>query len=210
MRTGKTASEILERTIETIDVHGEAAVRVQDLADTVGVAVTSLYHFYGNREGLIEAAQAERYVRGLRAAQQSFADDVQWCRSADEFRTVMSRTLQRLSSPASAADRMALVNALGSAHGRPQLAAAIADTQARSIGEFAAVFAGPQAAGWIRADLDLAAFSAWYVGNVVQHTVVDLGVAGGDGDAWNRISHDATLAVLFGDVPANAAIAASA
>jgi len=209
VRTGNTASEILERTIETIAVHGETAVRVQDLADAVGVAVTSLYHFYGNREGLIEAAQAERYVRGMQAAQQSFADDVRRCRSADEFRTVMSRTLERLSSPESAPARMTLVNALGSAHGRPKLAAALAGTQARSIGEFAAVFAGPQTSGWIRSDLDLVAFSAWYVGNIVQRTVVDIGVAGVDGDAWNRISHDAALAVLFGDVPASA-IAASA
>lgn len=209
MRTGNTAQEILERTIETIDAHGEAAVRVQDLADTVGVAVTSLYHFYGNREGLIEAAQAERYARALRVAQQSFAEDVRWCRTADEFRMIMSRTLRRLSSDESATNRMTLVNALGSAHGRPQLAAAIADTQARGIVEFAEVFAGPQSAGWIRADLDLAAFSAWYVGNIVQRTVVDLGVAGVDGDAWNRISHDATLAVLFGEAPV-AAIAASA
>jgi AcrR family transcriptional regulator len=102
VRTGNTASEILERTIETIAVHGKTAVRVQDLADAVGVAVTSRYHVCGNRKGLIEAAQAERYVRGMQAAQQSFADDVRWCRSADEFRTVMSRTLERLSSPESA------------------------------------------------------------------------------------------------------------
>lgn len=209
MRSGNTASEILERTIETIDAHGESAVRVQDLADAVGVAVTSLYHFYGNREGLIEAAQAERYARGLQTAQQSFAEDVRWCRTADEFRTMMSRTLQRLSSAESASARMTLVNALGSAHGRPQLGTAIAEVQARSIGEFAEIFAGPQQAGWIRADLDLAAFSAWYVGNIVQRTVVDLGVAGVDGDAWNRISHDATLAVLFGDAPVSA-VAASA
>jgi AcrR family transcriptional regulator len=209
VRTGKTAHEILERTIETIDAHGEAAVRVQELADTVGVAVTSLYHFYGNREGLIEAAQAARYVRGLQSAQQSFAEDVRWCRTADEFRTVMSRTLQRLSSAESAPHRMTLVNALGSAHGRPQLAGAIAEAQAAGIAEFAQIFAGPQAAGWIRADLDLVAFSAWYVGNIVQRTVIDVGVAGVDGDAWNRISYDATLAVLFGDAPA-VTIAASA
>ncbi|MEX0848331.1 MAG: helix-turn-helix domain-containing protein [Ilumatobacteraceae bacterium] len=209
MRTGNTAHEILERTIETIAAHGESAVRVQDLADTVGVAVTSLYHFYGNREGLIEAAQAERYVRGLRAAQQSFADDVRRCGTADDFRTVMTNTMRRLSSADSAPDRMTLVNALGSAHGRPQLAAAIAEMHSRSVVEFAAIFAGPQESGWIRPSLDLAAFSAWYVGNIVQRAVIDLGDTGVDDAAWNQISHDATLAVLFGDVP-TVVIAASA
>jgi AcrR family transcriptional regulator len=194
----KTSHEILERTIVTIDAHGEAAVRVQELADTVGVAVTSLYHFYGNREGLVEAAQAERYARGLREHEVAFTYGVRACRTALQFKKLIRDTAQRIASPEAAEHRMTLVNALGSAHGRPRLAAAIATEQSRFNSAIAAVLAEPQRKGWLRADLDLTAFVAWYVGTMLSRSVLDVGATGVDSKAWDRLTLDATMSLLFG------------
>ena len=57
---------ILALAIKAIDTGGEASIRVKQIADEAGTSVTSIYHFFGSREGLIEAAQIARFEGGFR------------------------------------------------------------------------------------------------------------------------------------------------
>lgn len=60
-------AQLLEVTIAVIARRGVRGMRVQEIAKDAGVSVTLLYHYFGSREGLLEAAlqavsdQAERY-----------------------------------------------------------------------------------------------------------------------------------------------------
>lgn len=60
-------TQLLEATISVIAERGVRGMRVQEVAANAGVSVTLLYHYFGSREGLLEAAlfavseQAERY-----------------------------------------------------------------------------------------------------------------------------------------------------
>ena len=58
-----TQQAIVDQAIEIIEEHGEVALRVQDLAERTGASISSIYYFFTDREGLIAAAQAERYSR---------------------------------------------------------------------------------------------------------------------------------------------------
>lgn len=183
-----------------IEEHGEAAVRVKDLCDDVGVAVTSLYHFFGSREGLIEAAQVERYGRELRRASSELAHQVALCRSQREFRTLIRRTLDVLCSSERAGARMNRVNVLGSAQGRPELAQALAVAQAKFHDDLGRALQTPRDRGWIRPDIDLPTLSAWLFGLVTGRVLIEIGDTHVDERAWNRFAHDAVNAVLFGEV----------
>jgi AcrR family transcriptional regulator len=81
-----TRQRLLDRTIEVIEAEGVPGVRVQPIAAAAGVAVPSVYHFFGSKEGLIEAAQAERYGRVLAESSFRFAIGVQDSADAAEFR----------------------------------------------------------------------------------------------------------------------------
>ncbi|GAA0582353.1 TetR/AcrR family transcriptional regulator [Kribbella sandramycini] len=65
-------TQLLQATIAVIARRGVRGMRVQEVAADAGVSVTLLYHYFGSREGLLEAAleavsdQAGRY--GERAA----------------------------------------------------------------------------------------------------------------------------------------------
>lgn len=65
-------AQLLEATIAVIARRGVRGMRVQEVAADAGVSVTLLYHYFGSREGLLEAAlfaaseQAAGY--GARAA----------------------------------------------------------------------------------------------------------------------------------------------
>lgn len=60
-------TQLLEATISVIAERGVRGMRVQEVAANAGVSVTLLYHYFGSREGLLEAAlfavsdSADRY-----------------------------------------------------------------------------------------------------------------------------------------------------
>jgi AcrR family transcriptional regulator len=199
-RDTHSREEILERTIQIIEHHGEAAVRVKDLCDEVGVAVTSLYHFFDNREGLIEAAQVERYERELRRAADDIADHISACRTQREFRSLVRRLLDMLCAHERAGARLNRINVIGSVQGRPDLERRIGAAQTAFHHDLAAALELPQQRGWIRRDLDLAALTAWFFGQITSRILIEIGDSDIDGRAWNRMATEAITAVMFGEV----------
>ena len=64
-------AQLLDATIVVIARRGVRGLRVQEVAAEAGVSVPLLYHYFGSREGLLEAAlfavseHADRYSAGL-------------------------------------------------------------------------------------------------------------------------------------------------
>ncbi len=50
---------ILEASVRELELHSEAGFRVTRVAENAGCVVSVLYHYFGNREGLIDAALIE-------------------------------------------------------------------------------------------------------------------------------------------------------
>jgi AcrR family transcriptional regulator len=122
-----TRDEILRLTVEAIDLGGEGGVYVAEIAKASHVAVTSIYHFFQNREGLIEAAQASRFAREFTVNANAFADEVNKCATQEEFRALMRQSLPSFFGPDGARRRADRVNVLGSTYNRPSLTAAVSD-----------------------------------------------------------------------------------
>ncbi|MDH6239286.1 TetR/AcrR family transcriptional regulator [Aurantimicrobium minutum] len=59
-----TKDRLLAAAVEVIDNSGIKELRIRDIAALAGVKEPSVYHFYGSRDALVEAAQAFRYTRG--------------------------------------------------------------------------------------------------------------------------------------------------
>ena len=64
-RSEATVAAILDATIAEIEEVGIAGLRVATVARTAGVGTSSIYHFFGNRDGLIAAATADRFDRSV-------------------------------------------------------------------------------------------------------------------------------------------------
>ena len=52
---------ILQAAVELVDRYGETGLRISDLVEASGRSVGSIYHFFDNREGVIEAVRAYRF-----------------------------------------------------------------------------------------------------------------------------------------------------
>jgi len=189
---------LIQATIDVMDADGEVAVRVQDLVAAVGVQAPVLYRNFGSREGLVQAAQAIRLQRDMDAEVERFSSAVASANTAEQFTELLDALIAGVATPTRRAMRWKRVNVIGSTYSRPELAAAVAQLQRRTVARIAEAFRPAQQRGWIRADLDLAAFAAWFAGQTLGRILIELGDTDVDDETWNALSALAIRHLLLG------------
>jgi AcrR family transcriptional regulator len=198
----ETRDQLIEAAIAVIETDGEQAIKVRDIATRAGVTEPSLYHFFGDRNGLIEEAQAVRFGRDQMDVLAGFADAILACQSRQDFvelvRTAFTNALQPTRSP----QRFTRINVLGSIQGRPNLQRKLADHQQETNKVVGDALRVAQKLGFIRPDLDCYTLAVWTVGLATGRVLIEIDPELVDGDEWNRLAVEALLAAT-GNPPDN-------
>lgn len=199
MQIDTTARDMLNRTIAVIESDGEEGVRVVDIAKHVGVAVTTLFHLFGNRESLIQAAQIERYVRGLSVAIEEFDVATAIAKTKEDFRAVVIRMVRSEIAPANAATRHSRQGVFGSAYGHSDLTQALTSSQNSLCLGLQVAFNRAQENGWVDPTLDTLATAYWILGLINSRVFIEVGSPQLDRRAWDDLTLKSILRVLFVD-----------
>ena len=194
----ESADKILHAAIEMIEAGGEAAVRVNELAHNAGLAVTAVYHYFGDRDGLIAAAQATRYIRSARDFMTSHATAVRACQSRDELRMYLHTFLEEVFSPSRADARWSRVNVLGSAYARPALQRAISEEQNSMFADTEQLWSEVKDKGFIRRDVDPAVIGPWYLSVITGRVIIEIPGTEVNSDAWNNLMYSILDHYFFG------------
>ena len=195
------AQRILDAAVEAIDERGEAALRVQDIVRDAGVQVPVLYRHFGNREGLVQAAQLERLRRDLTSEMAAIHAAIDTVGTAEEFRTLMDAILVRITSPERRLPRARRVNVLGSTYGRPELVTQVAAAQRTAIEWIADLLTRPAELGWLREGFEPRTFATWLAGAAIGRFVAELDPDEGDVEAFDELWLDTARFALFGCTP---------
>jgi AcrR family transcriptional regulator len=190
--------QLLELAIQAIDEGGEPGIRISQLVEAAGVAIPTLYHHFGSREGLIEEAQAERFIRALRMDADVFTAGVATCKTKKDLVRVVRKLFADRKLAERAEVRWRRVNALGATYARPSLAERIVRAHDDIVTEIALALMPFQREGLIRQDIDLRAVIAWYNGSLLGKNLVEIAPSSIDLDQWDRTLDEATLYILFG------------
>ena len=125
----ETERRILLAAVALVDEHGEAGLRISDLVEASGRSVGSIYHFFGNREGLVEAVRAYRFdptwAEDL-AQMQAVVDQVE---TLDQLLDAVEIVQASYLTPERNEALWHRVAAIGSARARPTLRHALAGKQ---------------------------------------------------------------------------------
>jgi len=192
-------SRILERTVAVIESGGEASVRVVDIAKHVGVAVTTLFHHFGTREQLIEAAQVQRYVHTLGTTIEELEVATAIAAGHEDFRGLVLRFVRGLLTPSAESGRRSRLSVLGSATHDPRLAALVGDMhQSLSVG-LRNVLDRAQEKGWIEPSLDTLATAHWMLETLFARGINEIGQQQFDRRAWDDLALRSILRTLFND-----------
>ena len=194
--TDDNRARILDLAVAAIDSGGESAVRVRHIVDEAGVTAPVLYYHFGNRDGLVIAAQIERYTRQTDSDIAAIKRAVARCESSDDLRQTLLITWTRSLAERSES-RWRRTNVLGSAYGRPELEAAVARAQDRIVKGLVEILEPCRQRGWLRSGIDLTSAVAWHHSLLIGRVHIEHGTTAGDPAEWDRLTLDAIERVFF-------------
>jgi AcrR family transcriptional regulator len=148
-----TMDRIVAATIAAIETGGEPAPRVNDIARDSDVSVATLYHYFGDREGLVVAARQKQYAGSTGLYYEAFSRAVRNASTCAELSVVLSEFFGQATNESSRSMRFLRAEIIGSSRTRPQLAAALREVQEDLAAKLTEVFAEAQDRGLLRSSV---------------------------------------------------------
>lgn len=192
-----TKDRLLEAAIAVIDRRGEAGLKVDEIADMAQITKPSLYHFFGDREGLVVAAQAERFRRSLRHGLEAGLQLVRACASRDEYETIVRTALTQFGDPAAVERRRVRLDVLGSATARPALMVQINEIMVEAAEDLAEIAEIGRRRGWIAATFSSQSIAVWWYGMLLGRYLAENNPHF-DVAEWDAIATSALVHLMFG------------
>jgi len=127
---------------------GESSVRVSAIATAVGVKEPSVYHFFKNRDALVEAAQIERYRRSYSEMIVPFELAAEMSETQEEFESAVRKVFSLVYAPERIEIRSIRKNVMGAAQSSEVIAKAISEINHETASTLARVMVFGQERGW--------------------------------------------------------------
>ena len=198
--TNPSRRALLETAIRLIEERGPDGFTVEDILIESGTSSSSLYHHFGSRQGLVNAAQDESYRRLARQEDRANLEGGFGASTSEEFLGYVTDQLVRIvTDPQNRVVRRTRLEVAARSLGSPALAEQTYDVQERMFDVIAAMFASAQERGLINPDLDTRAYAAWFHGMTVGRTITESGSV--DTEAWLSVAIPAALAPLRPPAP---------
>lgn len=198
-RTIDTRGRILETTIQYIDQSGEHLVRLRDIADTVGIKEPTIYHYFENREALLEAAQIERYRRSYLEMTTPLRLAVEMADTREEFQVAIRKVFEWSYKPNREQVRAIRAHVMGLAQRSPSMAVAVRAVNAEICEGVAEIFTKALSHNWMRTDLDPIALAYWSIGQLNGRVMAEMDPTQVDLPSWDFISIQAVMGLIDPD-----------
>ena len=193
-----TAQAMVELAIQALDEGGEAAVKVDAIVRQCQVSVTSLYHHFGSREGLIEAALIERYSRIVLTNVDDFVSGVRSSSTLDDMKALIERCVPFLQGKSNREVRLARAAAVGAAISRPALRESMGRVQETQATVLADALEDGQQRGIVRSGVDALSLAYWLSGIVFGKILLEITSPSDDLDrSYSDLSVQAIESVLL-------------
>lgn len=197
--TLKTRDRLLAGAISLMEEGGEAAVRVESVASLAGVTRPSLYHFFGDRDGLVIAAQGERYRQSLFYQMVDRTELTRQCESRDDFKNLVRDWLKSLMDADGEHRRAVRTEVLGSSVARPRLRALIREIDTQASRELGALLQVAKERNWISIPFDLDVAATWWFGMMNGRYMVEGDTPSLFRREWDEIAVASVMFILFGN-----------
>ncbi|MEY2958150.1 MAG: hypothetical protein RLZZ01_718 [Actinomycetota bacterium] len=183
-----TRARLIDAAIEVIEEHGESALRLADIAATVGIKQPSIYYFFQGREELVVAAQCERYRRTAAQAVGLFDSDLARASTKAEFVDAAERLLRFSFTHERSANRAIRLSLMAKALTSPTLLREINDASFESNRRFAEIIAEAQRKGWVTRAYSPMNLVVFLRGQVLARLLLEIDPERYDGDEWTDLA----------------------
>ena len=153
-RSAPVMRAVVDAVAERLKEEDETLLRIPEVCAATGVNYGSVYHHFGSREGVIDAAYEMMFAEIVAQDIAMVRGSVQSTGTFEEFVAFIGPLLHNLSSgDARRSSRGIRLRVLAASVTRPRLRRLIGEAQARLTAELTSVVELCQERGWIRRDL---------------------------------------------------------
>jgi AcrR family transcriptional regulator len=184
---------VLEAVAERLMGADEMLIRIPEICEATGINYGSVYHHFGSREGVIDAAYDMIFSRLVEEDLRVIRQVNETVQSLDEYITVMRPIVATLSSgPQRKARRALRMRILAAASTRPELEALVGATQARLTEDLRRLTEFAQERQWLRDDISARFLAVLFQILIFGRTLDDISNDPIEEDVWGS-----SLSLLF-------------
>lgn len=192
-RARETIDAVIKVTDISLKIGGEAAVRIQDISAESGVSIGSIYHHFGDREGLIRAT----YVHNFSAATSQYLQRANlWWQNIHHPSEIPAQRAEMdafLTAHFNRQSPLELAAILGSSVGRPLLRESLAEVQHKLTDELTEIMQMLYDRNLLRHGLKPRAVAVMILGMVFGRVIAMLDTDPVDQKSWNAAMLSACL-----------------
>lgn len=179
---------VLDAVIERLNDGDESLIRIPEICEATGINYGSVYHHFGSRDGVIDAAYEMMFISMAHediAALRRISDA---SNSLEEYIVAMQPLIARLSADDDRRARRACrVRIVAAAQTRPALRKLIGEAQANVTNELVNVAQVGQDRGWLRPDISARAIAVLVQVVVFGRTLDDISSEPIDQAEWEAM-----------------------
>jgi AcrR family transcriptional regulator len=184
---------VLEAVAERLMEGDEILIRIPEICESTGVNYGSVYHHFGSREGVIDAAYGLIFSRIVEEDIAALSQINESANTFDEYVQAIRPVLERISiGPERLARRAIRSRIVAAALTRPELRVLIGIDQARLTNELVRIVHYGQQHGWVRRDVSGQSIAMLMQAVVLGRTMDDLALIPMSDLKWEQ-----TLVAIF-------------
>jgi len=190
-----TAEGIVDAALSIVGAGPVADLTVEQVQLKAGTSTSSIYHYFGNRQGLLAAVEKERYRRLALAEDRRRLDVGADSQSAEEFLQFIADELVRIATDPDAVEvREQRLRVAAASLDDDDVFERMSIIQAEMFRVIGALISDGQRRGLVNPDIDPVAYCAWFHGMTLGRTVTERTYT--NVDAWLAVALPAALAPL--------------
>lgn len=191
-----TMERLRDAAIAELSRNGVEKFNLDDVLERADAARSSLYHHFGNKSGLIEAAQLAELKRTLTEDNVAFRQVVEAVNSPAELIELIRATLLGLGKKPAQTVRRKRVTSLASSEHNSEIAAALRRNQVSGTSYFTETLELAKKKGLIDPVLDMRAIAYWVQGQFFGRALLDVSKETDLDDKWAEVTLASIVAIL--------------
>lgn len=187
---------VLEAVAERLRNGDESLIRIPEICEATGINYGSVYHHFGSREGVIDAAYEMMFTGMVNEDIATLRGAIESATSLAEYVAAMGPVLRSISTGEERMEHRTMrVRVVSAALTRPGLRKVIGQAQADLTRQLTDIVRLGQGRGWLRPDLPAQALAVMVQVIVFGRTLDDVSAEPIDLDEWNVL-----VQALFSDI----------
>lgn len=152
---------VVDATVRILEREGEKAVRIAEICDVTGVSYGTVYHHFGDRNGLIRAAQFARLSDQPGRDIGAFREALNGGDPAADFISSLMRICRAIADPSRGPVRLVRTSVIASALNDPEFLPTLSELESTIMSDLIDVIERAQELGIADPSLDPTALAAY-------------------------------------------------